>query len=234
MREIQTCQLEMFERLMACSKILFDLRLEEVVTENRELRSRVRELEMELFWSRHNTGEFRSMVEYAMQLGVFRQCECVNCNVSLDRLHPRFERPWECDNLICVERLASNFGMKTLHLDSDRNIRSKDHPAAGDGNVFDGPHLEDVHIVSFYTVSHMGQDQMKWTYGPKLWKAKTTNDPELHKLGQFFSEIKGEAVFLNEEQREKWVDPKTGFRMVPMPQEDSDAASLISDYGDSD
>lgn len=149
------------DKLQCVAKILIDLRLQDLIAENRKLK-------LELYWSRRCTDEFERALKHYNNEDNF--CDCGNC-------FPLAERDSDCILMDHVKKCILFYGMTFV-------VAGEDGCPARPQRVAESFTLEsdlvdlDVHIV---------QMRDGFAYGSKLWKAKSDDDPELTKLKVLFN-----------------------------------------------
>ena len=152
-------------------------------------------LKLQLFWKDHNLEKLKNAMVFA-NLDSGPHCKCLACSVTgrnpASFLPPKRGctfKPWFENHLMTLE-------MQTARVEHDEN--SKPHICIN-GNLDDNPMHSvidhDSHICHF-----SGRDDWFWfTYGAKLWKAKSVNDPELQKLKSLFTILYRESSTTDED-----------------------------------
>ena len=163
------------DRLATVSKVFMDSRVVELRRENEELRLR-------LFWKDHNVQMLEKVMKEANQMDNAPKCNCFRCVLT-----ERMDGDVVYDNQSCTfipwfEEKIKLCDLTTKYY-TDLSLESTDyriHVSDTSGNpVF----IADCHFVKYCTT---GIDWGSFSYGSKLWKAKTVNDPELRKLEKLF------------------------------------------------
>jgi len=154
----------MFSRLALVSKVLCDRELIEMRQENERQRHEINALKLELFWREYDISKLRRII-------------------SLVRIHYRTRDNItdQTDWTLHIEPIMREFGIVVQITD--------DNPTRG---IFEEPFGEyymprselDVHLTCtrHYTIT---------SYGAKLWKAKSVDDPELLKLKALYNDVRG-------------------------------------------
>ena len=165
------------DRLALVSKIMLDRRFLELRQENESLK-------LELFWKTHSEDMLRELMKEANNYGMDPpKCMCVACGMA-GRIDADEEmgQPAVCKFKPWFERHLATCGLTVVAgVSSDRQIVRFLQP---DRLVYD----VDAHF-------HMpGRDDwFFWTYGLRLWNAKSANDPEIMKLTRLFEILRTEA-----------------------------------------
>lgn len=165
-----------FDRLATVSKIFYDARVV-------ELRKRNEQLELELFWVKHTIQRLRRAMKNA-NYGWIRfpvqspSCDCWKCSMSgrISKI-TIVDKNKECEYIPWFEALISECDL--TYDGSPAPHKHLHHASDPKGRVCD----VDSHFVE---TSMTGGFMCKITYGAKLWKAKSINDPELKKLDRLF------------------------------------------------
>ena len=167
------------DRLATVSKVFMDARLLTLRRQNEELR-------LELFWTAHSVQKLQIAMKKA-NTGYERSigCKCWKCSLAgiidgtvVDRSKTCQFIPWfeakikQCDLI--------HEGMPPQHMHVT-------HVSDSSGCVCD----VDSHFVESDV---MGVFMYKFTYGSKLWKAKSVDNPELKKLKKLFQLIDVESA----------------------------------------
>ncbi len=170
------------------AKILVDMRLQELLEENKKLREDKELLELRAFWSSHNIDWFKSLIQATLQTRV--KCMCEACHAY----NPSngFGGRWECTLKLAFRNLAEEHGFSVMPEDSS------DYYSYGQYFPYSVTDLEDrdddwtyqfcsgdVHFVLTSSVA----DWVVLGYGQKLMQAKSIHDPEVVKLKQFFETL---------------------------------------------
>ena len=159
------------DRLVTVSKIFRDARFEQICKENAELR-------LQLFWKDHNTQMLEDAMRHANNWEKSPKCNCWKCSLSgrkdddveVDELKTCEFIPWFEEKITACDLTIGYVQMGST---------SKYHMSNNLNPVWD----VDCHFVK---IVMMGGDWSAFTYGSKLWDAKTVNDPELRKLEKLF------------------------------------------------
>ena len=164
------------DRLTTVSKIFYDARVV-------ELRQRNEELELELFWLKHTIQRLRRAMKNA-NYGWIRfpvqspSCDCWKCKMSgRTGKHTLINKHKTCEFIPWFEALMTECGLTYEGSPAPHN--HVHHPSDPKGRVCD--------IDSHFVEAALNSGFMcKISYGGKLWKAKSVNDPELKKLERLF------------------------------------------------
>jgi hypothetical protein len=168
-----------FDRLMIVSKVLMDARVAELRNENEMLR-------LQLFWKDNDVQTLQNIVRKANNGTGSPNCCCRDCWLYCRAGRQQLIEtctfiPWlECKIAEC----GLTFGYVTASSEWEY------HMAGGNDCVSDA----DSHFV---ICNLQGSKWSMFTYGLRLWKAKTVNDPELKKLA-ILVEILHKAAFVEE------------------------------------
>ena len=153
------------------SKLFRDARFEELCKENAQLR-------LQLFWKDHNVQMLKTAMDFANSSDKSPKCNCLNCalcgRMDEDDVYDDAKKcaftPWfEAKIAEC----GLTYGYENQESTEQEHMSNKGIYVC---NI-------DCHLVKDPT--HDG-DWGSFTYGSRLWKAKTVNDPELKKLEKLF------------------------------------------------
>ena len=148
-----------------------DARVAELRRENEELRLR-------LFWKDYRVSKLQKAMQMANCWENSPNCNCWQCAVT-GRM--------DCDTLVDESRkcgFISWFEAKVAACDLIVGYVLRDSTQSQHvSNPLNGVWDTDCHIVK---IVMFGGDWSLFTYGSRLWKAKTVNDPELEKLKKLF------------------------------------------------
>lgn len=170
------------------AKILVDMRLQELVEENRRLKAENEKFELLVFWQTHCIDWFKSLIQATLQKRV--KCMCAACHAY--NPYNGFDGRWECTLKLAFRNLAEEHGFSVVPEDDDNYYSyGRDFPYA----VTDIEDRDcdwtfqfcsgDVHFVLTSSVA----DWLVLGYGQKLMQAKSIHDPEVVKLKQFFETL---------------------------------------------
>jgi len=158
-------------KLALASKILLDKEVIQLRQENELLR-------LKLFWKDHKVDILKQLMQEANQAEDGPHCKCCTCAVSgrIDEGDESIDmkcvfKPWfESHLMSCglTYQTAAQEGNGVQHM-------------SGDGNFQYDVDTHIHHIVS--------ADWFAWTYGARLWKANSADDPELIKLHSLFERL---------------------------------------------
>ena len=149
------------------SKILLDSRILELRNENEMLK-------LKLFWKEHRITELQALMVACNHTGP--RCRCLPCAVSGRKDEEDRSEPWgaECTFKAWFEQQLESHCLTVVT-----------GVAMGDTHVehecSDGVYDVDAH---FHQLAR--DDWVSWTYGAKLWKAETVDNPDIKKLQKLF------------------------------------------------
>ena len=154
-----------FSRLALVSKVLCDRELFELRRVNEKQRQEIDALKLELFWREYDISKLRRII-------------------SLVRIHysTRDHITDQTDWALYIEPILREFGMEVQITDDNPTRGIIEEPFASEYYM---PRSElDVHLTCtrHYTIT---------SYGAKLWKAKSVDDPELLKLKALYDDVRG-------------------------------------------
>ena len=172
------------DRLATVSRVFMDARLLTLRRQNEELR-------LELFWTVHNVQKLKIAMKEANASGSARavQCNCWKCSLNgmvdgnnaqniVDRNKTCKLIPWLEAKMTECDLIYDSMPGPHAHVD---------HMSDSSGRVCD----VDCHFVE---QSFMRGFMCNFTYGSKLWKARSVDNPELKKLEKFFQLINVEPT----------------------------------------
>ena len=149
-------------------------------------------LKLQLFWKDYNLAELKSAMRFANE-EAGPHCKCLACGVSgrNSETDTSYDstctfKPWFENHLTALGIQAS---FTTSRNDDEYECRAH---ACIDGcgenatGLFFG---DDLHLCHFSS----RDDWFVFTYGAKLWKAKSVDDPELQKLKSLFAILHQES-----------------------------------------
>jgi hypothetical protein len=157
------------EKVVFVCKLLLDQRVIELKRENEQLK-------LKLFWKTYNPTHLKGWMAEGNQCSLGPKCGwlvcCVSGRASDEEVANRGTftctfKPW-------FEQKITECGMTI---------------GCGTDGVTDGSHVDDynsLYDVDCHFNSLARQDWLCWSYGSKLWKATSVNDPELKKLAALF------------------------------------------------
>lgn len=159
--------------LMSVAKVLYDKSFLEVVKENASLK-------LELFWRDHHIRKLKKAMWKANF--IYCQCNCLSCAVSGRIWEDQTPTDMQCKFKPWFEGQLESLGMivqrstfkddKWVHTNLSGSIEY-----IGEAEYDDNCH--------FFCCSE-STDWFCFTYGSKLWRAKSVNDMELLKLKSLF------------------------------------------------
>lgn len=171
-------QQQALDRLASVSRVFMDARVIALRKQNEELK-------LELFWTKHSIEN----LSYAMKRANFGRRESISCNC------------WKCSMAKRIPKETSVDHNKKCKFLPYFEALMEDCELAYEG--MPGPHTHEKHISDtngsvcnvdshFVETTMRGGFLHKFTYGSKLWKAKTADNSELKKLERLFQLLKGE------------------------------------------
>jgi hypothetical protein len=169
-----------FDKLITVSKIFADQRVSELLAENQELK-------LKLFWRDYGASNLRESMQYANQKVGGPDCKCLACAVS-----GRMDTDAESAGFECIfepyfRALLQECGLESLNTD----FQGATQHISSENFVYDS----DTHLI------RVGRDDwVHFTYGSRLWKAKTVCDPELLKLRALFDKLNEDIDNLGDNQ----------------------------------
>jgi hypothetical protein len=170
--------MEGVEKAVFVCKLLLDQRVIELKNENERLK-------LQLFWKTYNPTHLKQLMAAGNQCTLGPKCGCMACCVT--GRNPGNEEevanniPWACTFKPWFEQKITECGMTIGH---------------GTDGVTDGSLVDDhnpLYDVDCHFNSLARQDWGCWSYGSKLWKAKSVDDPELKKLTTLFKALDPET-----------------------------------------
>ncbi len=163
------------------AKILVDMRLQELVQENRKLREENQRLERTVFWKLHSLDWFKKLIKETLQTRV--KCKCKACH-WYDSSNG-FNGEWDCSLQLAFKNLAEKHGFIVVHEGSGEYYPITDEDLGE--TEFDPSTFctGDVHFV----LTQSFTDWVVLGFGEKFSEAKSIHDPEVVKLKQFFETL---------------------------------------------
>ena len=152
--------------------------------EHDRLRAQLQAMNLKLFWMRHNRGQLKDAMRRANQdIANGPNCCCVMCALS-NRMHPEQKsRGRHCSFKGYFEAMLAECGLTYEKCRGARVGEVGAHEAA------DWIYANDAHFVFIFT----DNEWRVFTYGAKLWHAKSHDDPELQKLARLFQLLNHDA-----------------------------------------
>ncbi len=142
-------------------------------------------LELKMFWKEHNKTQLRAAMQWGNQNEVDGpNCSCLACTVSgrKDEEKRTSKRAGCCTFKPYFEALLAEYGLTVGYVESS-SVACNDETEPDGNMVYDN----DVHLV------YVGrEDWVMFTYGAKLWRASSCQDPELQKLVRLFEVLQRE------------------------------------------
>jgi hypothetical protein len=140
-----------------------------------ELRKENENLRMQLFWKDFGLSKLKKAMYHGNCASYGPKCKCLPCTVS-GRVRKNGDDSFDCSFKPWFEEQVAACGMITGHCDGKGSINH-------DSNVY-GVYDVDCHLV------YIGRmDWKSFTYGSRIWKARTPNVPEIVKLKKLFALI---------------------------------------------
>ncbi len=165
------------DRFASVAKLLSDMRVNELLKENRELK-------MELFWHKYNYHELRVAMTDANLKFMGPDCKCSECSLARRRDDEEDDDASSaCRFVPYFNGLLAECGLtsQTVPVLFPDGV---ERPCGGGGHMV----LDvDTHLVGIGS-----SDWGYFTYGSKLWKACSVDDPELRKLVMLFEKLQEE------------------------------------------
>ncbi len=171
-----------FSRLSLVANILKDRALIELRQENERLK-------LTIFWHDHNIYALREAMERAnLYHPDAPKCMCIHCSYS-GRCGNQRNQIDSCKFKPWFEAKLQECGLETLN-GYPEGGKQTPHKCSGETNfVLDA----DIHFVN------MSIGYWTWfTYGSKLWAAKSLGDPQIQKLVLLFKELNKDDWILEE------------------------------------
>ena len=180
------------DKLVTVSKIFADQRVSELLAENQKLK-------LKLFWTEYGTTQLQEAMCFANKKVGGPACNCIACAVS-ERKDSDLQKK-AADGLRCIFKPYFDALLCECEIISKKGGSGEriQHMSNTTGNyVFD----EDCHVVQIHTAGNfafdkdchlvqLGKDDWyAFTYGSRLWKANSVNNPELLKLRKLFEKLK--------------------------------------------
>jgi hypothetical protein len=143
-----------------------------------ELTAELERLKLKLFWKENNVSELKAAMAHANQNNGIN-CTCLACAVSgrKDEDDGVAAKGFDCAFKLYFERVLAQCGLVVSHFDFNAIVET--HTWVSDGNSLCDV---DAHLL------YVGRDDWNmFSYGTKLWSAKSASDPELAKLTHLFA-----------------------------------------------
>lgn len=178
------------DRLALVSKVLLDVRFLELKRENERLK-------LSLFWVDHSIDRLKKLMGCANERESGPRCRCRLC-VRYKRYHPNILDGYddEIEDEACkfgpwLEKVLQEHGLGFTSIDHDDDSLFCD----GDREYYPRPDVN-VHFISLASANVPATTWCSFIYGAKLWKAQTTQDPELLKLRTLFKTIRSAPAWV--------------------------------------
>ena len=159
-------------KLALVSRILLDREVLHLRQENERLR-------LQLFWKDHSIRHLQELMREANQAEEGPRCDCWSCAVT-----GRIEEGQEPVEAACKFKGFFEALMAQCSLTAVTGVEAGQdsvgtHMSMDDGNsVYDNVDAHFHHLIR--------DDWWVWTYGARLWKCQSADDPELAKLKALF------------------------------------------------
>jgi hypothetical protein len=163
------------DRLVTVSKVFRDARVAELRRENEELR-------LQLFWRDCGVEALANAIHIASESDKSPECTCSYCLLN-GRAYGRTDQlvlDTTCKYAAWLQNIFASCDLVWGHVTSGGTVCA--HVCNGNGPVLD----VDCHLVN---IQSCHGDWSDFTYGSRLWKAKSINDPELKKLQKLFEAL---------------------------------------------
>ena len=164
----------MVSRLASVCKVLFDQEVLDLRRENEKLK-------LELFWGRYGVIKLMAAMRASQSIWPSLKCDCIQCS-AIENTVPNDE---PCTFKPKYERKLAELGITFVrHSEGTRILQHECASGHADGRWVEEA---DAHIVLW--IGGESVEDNGWadfTYGSRLFKATTTNDPELKKVEALF------------------------------------------------
>jgi len=130
-----------------------------------ELQRESQALKLGLFWTEHSPQQLNAAMSAVNQSKNGPRCYCFACSVT-GRYEGEYAENKECAFKEWFEQMLT------------------DHEMSIGCGTYDAPFI-DHHFSNL-----SGGLWLRWTYGSRLWKARSVSDPELAKLKSLFKTLK--------------------------------------------
>lgn len=167
------------------AKILVDMRLQELLEENRKLKEEKEKFELLVFWQTHNIDWLRGHIYLNRQTHL--QCKCQVCHLHRT-FNGRIAYCQRCSLLEFFWDFAEKHGFKVARASREEGKYENEFVAVENedlGETWEMFCTGDAHFV----IPSDTDDWIVLGYGERLSKARSVHDPEVVKLKEFFREI---------------------------------------------
>ena len=174
------------EKLLSVSKLFADQRVSELMAENRQLK-------LSLFWKNYGVERLEKAMSYANRNYKGPDCYCVVCAVSGrkdDLPDDRTPGGIKCIFKPYFDRMVEECGLVVSNAMAESALGIAHECNETGSRVYD----EDCHLIPINR-----SDWLLFTYGARLWKAKSVDDPELQKLRKLLELLEEEAYTTDNE-----------------------------------
>ena len=147
----------------------------------KDLEKQITELKLKIFWKEHCTGQLKLVMENANQNGP--DCACLVCAVSGRKDEEKDAEPFPsvCAFKPNFEALLTECGLTIGYCDGVPVCEHESEPRRIRATSS---------MISTRIFVHVGRDDwFGFVYGAKLWRATTSDDPELQKLVSLFERL---------------------------------------------
>jgi hypothetical protein len=161
-----------------------DALLERAMSTIADLKEENRQFRLKEFWRDFNISELREVVMAQNKRPICFCDDCANnCRIKSWLKKPKGDVA--CDKCVYHRWMFSTISECGMLVSDGHCVEKLLHtPSCG----FQYVSSEDVHFV------YSPDTKLGFTYGARLWKAQSTDDPELEKLAKFFSRIQGATM----------------------------------------
>jgi hypothetical protein len=167
------------DRLALVSKVFMDARVAALRKENEELR-------LQLFWKDHKIQKLKQAIKRANFSSVDSiKCNCWKCSIAgrMDK-GIKMDQNKTCKFIPWFQEIMAECGL--IYESLPETHSHTDHPSDTSLPVCN----VDSHFVE---TALTGGFLFQFTYGSKLWKAKSTDNPEIKKLEKLFGLLNSKA-----------------------------------------
>ena len=160
-------------KLALVSKILLDREVLHLRQENEPLR-------LQLFWKDLSRSHLQELMREANQAEEGPRCKCWSCAVS-----GRIEEGAQPGEAACKFKEFFEALMAQCGLTAVTDVQIDQNPVGSHMSMDDGNQVYDNVDAHFHHLTR--DDWWVWTYGARLWKCQSADDPELAKLKALFA-----------------------------------------------
>ena len=167
--------MEGVEKSVFVCKLLLDQRVIELKKENESLK-------VQIFWKTYNPTKLKEAMVHGNQGMLGPKCGCTSCVVTGRCGEEASNIAGPCTFKTWFEQKIMECGM-TIGCGID---------GMRDGAIVDDPNP--VYDVDCHFNSLARQDWFCWSYGSRLWRAKSASNPELAKLVALFKVLENDGL----------------------------------------